>query len=174
MPLIDKLESIGLQHKLLKWLTDYLTLRKQQVVVNGTTSCQAAVTSGVPQGSVLGPLLFSIYINSITEINLSPRSSLVLYADDILYHRAIRESNEFNEVQTDITKLEEWSDEQLLQLNPQKCKLMLLSKKRCPTAKHTPFLLCGSELEEVEVFKYLGILVKNILSWLDQYLRTLH
>ena len=59
---------------------------KQQVVVNGTKLCLASITSGVPQGSVLGPLLFSIYINDITEVTLSPTSSLVMYANDILYH----------------------------------------------------------------------------------------
>ena len=125
------------------------------------------MTSGVPRGSVLGLLLFSIYINNITEVTPSPTSSLVLYADDILYHRAIREPNQFDEVQSDISKLEEWSDDHLLQLNPQKCKSMLLSKKRCPTMKPTPLYLCGSELEEVEVFKYLGVLVRNNLSWTD-------
>ena len=95
---------------------DYLTLRKQQVVVNGAKSCLASVTSGVPQGLVLGPLLFSIYINDITEVTLSSTSSLVMYADDILYHRLIQDTRELEEVQSDVTKLEEWSDDNLLQL----------------------------------------------------------
>ena len=166
-PLINKLRRIGLHVGLLEWLTDYLTLRKQQVVVNGAKSCLASVTSGVPQGSVLGPLLFSIYINDITEVSLSPTSSLVMYADDILYHRLIRDTREFEEVQSDVTKLEEWSDNHLLQLNPQKCKSMILSKKRCPTTRSVSLYLCGSELEEVEIFKYLGVLFSRNLSWSD-------
>ncbi len=164
-PLINKLKRIGLHHNLLEWLTDYLTSRKQEVVVNGSNSCQASVTSGVPQVSVLGPLLFSIYINDIADVTLSPTSSLVMFADDILYHHPVQNSHELEEVQSDIASLEEWSDNHLLQLNPQKCKSMILSKRRCPTAKSAPLYLCGSELEEVEIFKYLGVLVSKNLSW---------
>ena len=165
-PLIDKLCRTGLHYKVLGWLTDYLTSRRQQVVIDGAKSCQIPVTSGVPQGSVLGPLLFSIYyINDITEATLSPTSSLVMYADDILYHRVIQEFHQFEEVQSDLTSLEEWSDDNFLQLNPLKCKSMILSKKRCPVSSSAPLYLCGSELEEVKLFKYLGVLLTNNLSW---------
>ena len=68
---------------------DYLSQRKQRVVVEGATSSQAPVSSGVPQGSVLGPLLFSIYTDDITGVALSPQSDLVLYADDVLLYRII-------------------------------------------------------------------------------------
>ena len=129
-----------------------------------------SVTSRVPQGSVLGLLLFSIYINDITEVTLSPTSSLVMYADDILYHQPIQDTCELEDVQADtradITKLEKWSDDHLLQLNPQKCKSMILSKKRCATTRSVlvVFLyLSGSELEEVEIFKYLGVLLSRNL-----------
>ena len=115
--------------------------------------------------SVRSTILFSIYINDITEVTLSPTSSLVLFADGILYHRPIQDPHQFEEVQPDITSLEEWSDDHLLQLNPQKCKSMILSKKRCPMTKSVPLYLCGSELEEVEIFKYLGVLVSKNLSW---------
>ena len=78
-------------------------------------------------GSVLGPLLFSIYINDITEVTLSPQSHSVLYADDALLYRAISQPEDFLAVQSDIKALEVW---QLLQLNPKKCKYMILSRKR--------------------------------------------
>ena len=86
--LVSRLQNLGLHCNLLSWITDYLTQRKQ-VVVDGTSSSQVLVSSGVPQGSVLGPLLFSIYIDDITRITLSPRSNIVLYADDVLLYRII-------------------------------------------------------------------------------------
>ena len=73
-PLMKKLQDIGLSANLLSWLFDYLTQRKQQVVVDEATSNQVSVVSRVPQGSVLGLLLSSIYINGITEVSISPHS----------------------------------------------------------------------------------------------------
>ena len=86
---MKKLQDIGLPANLLAWLSDYLTMRRQQVVVDGATSSQVDIVSGVPQGSVLWPLLFSIYINGITEVGISPHSYRVLYADDVLLYRGI-------------------------------------------------------------------------------------
>ena len=116
-PLMKKLQDIGLHTNLLAWLFDYLTLRKQQVVVDGATSSQVTVASGVPQGSVLGPLLFSIYINGIAEVGISPHSYCVLYADDVLLYRGISQPKEdLLTVQSDIDELDKWSEEQLLQM----------------------------------------------------------
>ena len=114
-PLMKKLQDIGLQSNLLAWLHDYLTQRKQRVVVDGAASTQCTVISGVPQGSVLGPLLFSIYINGITETSISVNSYRVLYADDVLLYRGIAEPKEdLSKVQSDIDELERWWEEQLL------------------------------------------------------------
>ena len=116
-PLMKKLQDIGLHTNLLAWLFDYLTLRKQQVVVDGATSSQVTVASGVLQGSVLGPLLFSVYINGITEVGISPHSYRVLYTDDILLYRGISQPKEdLLTVQSDIDELDKWSEEQLLQM----------------------------------------------------------
>ena len=105
-PLINRLQEIGLHINLLAWLIDYLTLQRQQVVIDGITSM---VTSGVPQGSVLGPLLF--YINDITKVTLSSQSHSVLYADNILLFREISHPEDFLAVQSDNRALKEWSDE---------------------------------------------------------------
>ena len=87
--LINKLETIGLDEHLIKWITNYLTDRCQSVALNGQTSESLPVISRVPQGSVLGPLLFLLYINDVNDLILSPGSKLVLYADDILLYRPI-------------------------------------------------------------------------------------
>ena len=166
-PLMKKLQDIGLHANLLAWLHDYLTQRKQQVVVDGATSTQCMVVSGVPQGSVLGPLLFSIYINGITEISISANSYRVLYADDVLLYRGIAEPKEdLCKVQSDIDELERWSKEQLLQMNPSKCKHMMVSKRhRINPSDGVLLHLGGTTMGEVESFKYLGILLHKHLTW---------
>jgi len=81
--LISALSRIGVSGSLLRWFTSYLSDRRQQVVVDGSTSASSLVRSGVPQGSILGPLLFSIYIDPITSLSLSSTSKILLYADDM-------------------------------------------------------------------------------------------
>ena len=128
-PLIEKLQGTGLHPQLLKWLTDYLSSRKQQIVVNGESSSRCSVSSGVPQGSVLGPLLFAFYIDDITKTLLSPGSTLVLYVDDVLLYNTISVPQDFLHVQSDLDSLHQWSVANHLALNPQKCKTMILSRK---------------------------------------------
>ena len=90
-PLLSELKRCGLHDGLLLWLMNYLSQRKQQVVVDGAMSAKTLVVSRVPQGSVLGPLLFLIYIDEVTKLELSPQTELVLYADDFLIYKPITE-----------------------------------------------------------------------------------
>ena len=82
--LLQALANIGITGELHQWFANYLTGRYQRVVLDGFSSSYQPVTSGVPQGSILGPLLYIIFMNSISKLPLSPGAKLVLYADDIL------------------------------------------------------------------------------------------
>ena len=164
LPLLEKLESIDFNH-IRCWVTDYLTNRTQKVVVNGQSSLSAPVISGVPQGSVVGPLLFLIYINDLTKINLSDGAKLTLYADDILLFRTINSPNDFFALQEDIDKVGSWSCTNFLTLNRAKCKYMIVSRRRTTSTPSSPLLLEGHPLDQVKMFKYLGVLLSHDLSW---------
>ena len=100
----------------------------------------------------------------MTNLELSSQTELVLYADDLLIYKPITELHDFAALQSDLSLLKLWSVEQFLQLNPAKCKHMLLSRRRFPPAMDVTLFLCGSELEKVDVFKYLGVLINAKLS----------
>ena len=89
LPLLDQLKDINLNPYLLKWISNYPSNRSQFVTVEGETSDRLTVVSGVPQGSVLGPLLFVTYINNITA-TISHDSRISMFADDIAYCRIIK------------------------------------------------------------------------------------
>ena len=114
--LIEKLENLQVNHLLVKWIHSYLSAREQQVVVNDSTSDTLPVLSGVPQGSVLGPLLF---LDRITSITISPESQLTLYADDMLLYQPISNSADYAHLQEDISKISEWVEANYLQFNTQ-------------------------------------------------------
>ena len=86
--LVDKLANLGLGAHALSWITSYLTNWKQHVVVGGESSLDTPVLSGVPQGSVLGPLLFLVYIDDVSDI--SDRSTLNIFADDMLLYKPVK------------------------------------------------------------------------------------
>ena len=109
---------------ILNWLQDYFCQRSQYVVVNGECSTTSNVVSGVPQGSVLDPLLCVIYI---TQLPFQEGSHLLLYADDLLLDCSIKTQENYYILQQDIALLEAWISQRYLQLNPAKCKHIILS-----------------------------------------------
>ena len=132
-------------------------------MVNGAVSDVSEVISGVPQGSILGPLLFIMYIDDIAELDLSPDTTLIIYADDILLYMPINSPSDYTKLQNDVDTLVSWISHQYLTLNPAKCKAMLISNKKsyAPpsiTINQTP-------IESVREFKYLGVLLTSNLSW---------
>ena len=165
LPLLKELENLGFNDHILHWVSGYLASRSQSVVVNGESSLPAPVISGVPQGSVLGPLLFLIYINNLTEINLTDGAKITLYADDVLLFRVINSPEDFAKLQDDIDKVGNWSCTNHLTLNRDKCKYMIVSRRKTVSTPSSPLLLEGHSLEQVEMFKYLGVLLSHDLSW---------
>ena len=164
-PLLSKLHAIGLDTNIISWVHNYLADRHQFVVYGGASSDTTPVVSGVPQGSILGPLLFLIYIDDICKVRLSPGSKLVLYADDILLFRNISCPNDYHLLQADIDMLGSWTTQNKMTFNVTKCKAMHISRKRNQHLPPSPLSLNGNILDVVPTFKYLGVLISSDLSW---------
>jgi hypothetical protein len=105
--MISKLKSYGIEDPILSWIENYLSDRKQKVIINGKSSEWKDVTSGIPQGSVLEPLLFVIFINDLPDC---VDSDAYLFADDTKIYKIIKEDNDRETLQHDLKKMTEWSD----------------------------------------------------------------
>ena len=105
-PLLQKLEKLGINEYLLSWITSYLE-REQKVRVSGEESSSLPVVSGVPQGSVLGPLLFVIYVDGISSVILE-KASAILFADDMALYRPIHTPLDYELLQKDIDAISRW------------------------------------------------------------------
>ena len=163
--LLYKLNWYDVRGHLHQWIRAFLTGRRQQVVLNGVTSSIAPVVSGVPQGSVLGPLLFIIYINDLPKY--IKHSTVRLFADDCVLYRPIYDYNDTALLQQDIHSLQTWSQDWLMSFNASKCYLMSVTLSRNST--DTTYYLNGIPLSVVNHCKYLGIIIlirTNMLSFL--------
>ena len=119
--LIKKLEGYGIKGTLLEWFKNFLNGRKQRVVFNGKASEWTNVLSGIPQGSILGPVLFIIFINDLPGV---VGSVCKLFADDCKLYKNIESEADLKELQEDILRLCQWSKEWLLGFNFKKCKIV--------------------------------------------------
>ena len=161
--LIKKLSSYGIDGELLTWIAEYLNDRSQIVRVNGESSKSASVLSGIPQGTVLGPLLFVIYINDILD---NVDSDGLLFADDAKIFRSILCKEDSLKLQGDIAKLEEWSDQWLLKFHPDKCHLLTLGKLENIMYCHR-YQVGGIEIEHTFEEKDLGLVIDSELTFAD-------
>ena len=162
--LIAKLNELGLDPYLLQWIKSYLTDRTQCVCVDGVTSPSLPVASGVPQGSVLGPLLFITYINNVDAV-ISPNSDVNMFADDIALYRVIKTTADYNHLQQDIDSISACIQQKDLRFNTNKCKTMFISKKKFKSIPPPQLTLDGTILKRVKCYKYLGITLTSDLSW---------
>ena len=126
--LLYKLEWYGIRGNIKKWISLFLHNRTQHVVLDGISSPECSVLSGVPQGTVLGPTLFSIYINDLPETILY--SSVKLFADDCILYKAICTPDDVKKLQEDLSAFQDWQQKWLMKLNIPKCHVMRVSHPR--------------------------------------------
>ena len=159
--LLGKLQSYGIDGALLRWIEAFLIGRVQKVCVNGNLSSEATVLSGIPQGSVLGPLLFVIYINDLPD-NLNCEA--LLFADDTKAYTRITNRADAERLQENLRKLEEWSREWLLVFHPDKCKILTIGRHEDIPCAY-PYSLFGTELEHIFEEKDIGITIDSELTF---------
>ena len=165
--LISKLKNLGITSKTLNWTEDFLKDRYQQVSVNGVKSEKILVKSGIPQGSILGPVLFVVYINDLPE---SVNSEVMLFADDAKLFQTITKEQESDSLPDDLKSLEEWSSKWLLCFNPDKCKRMQVSRNP-KFIRNNPLTISTVPIQTVSEEKDLGINIDNRLSFESHILK---
>ena len=158
--LLSKLRSYGIDGPLLIWLSNFLSNRTMRVMCEGSLSSEAAVDSGVPQGTVLGPLLFLCHINDLPE---GVKSQVRLFADDCLLYRHICSENDQVALQEDLKALERWAETWGMRFNAKKCYIMHITPKR-RTHTHM-YTLAGHILDTVKDNPYLGLQISDDLRW---------
>ena len=155
-----KLEYYGIIGDSKAWIMSLLSGRKQAVVVDGSQSSWRDVTSGVPQGSVIGPTLFLLYINDIQD---NTKCTVRLFADDCVIYREIRNDEDHLFIQSDLEYLSAWSSNWLMNFNIKKCAILSITRKRKPRIYQ--YLLLNEVIPRVDQYKYLGVTITADLRW---------
>jgi hypothetical protein len=169
----DKLLRYGIRGRVHKWISSYLEDRPLKVSTGGECSASVTVRCGVPQGSVLGPLLFSVYINDLPKA-ISNRCKVIMYADDVILYCSGRTRDEIQlALQEDFDRIAEWSRINGLRISVDKTKSIIIYRPRSTTPAHLDIRLGTSSIEAVETFKYLGLWVDQQLTW-NQHCDAVH
>ena len=163
--LLEKLKTIGFTSSVLDWFCSYLSNRTQVTVINSSMSQPKPVTVGVPQGSILGPLLFLIYINDLPECLTHCKS--ILYADDtLLYYSAESISDLQSKLNSDLRSLSGYLNNNLLTLNHDKTKFIIFAgRQRLRSISNINISICNRTIKQNQSLKYLGITITEDLTW---------
>ena len=155
--LMFKVRSSGVLGKVADWIENWLTDRRQRIVINGVASSWLPVTSGVPQGSVLGPILFLIYINDLDDNILS---NILKFADDTKIYARVGSAEEIMKLRQDLINLYKWSEEWLMLFNIEKCGVMHFGYHNT----NAEYSLGNNALKNLYREKDLGVIVQSNLK----------
>jgi len=163
--LLRQISSFGIKNKALSWVRAFLTGRRQKVRVNSETSTWKTVDSGVPQGSVLGPTLFAMFVADVPGEVSSPVS---LFADDTKMYESLNKENSSDELNSNLSKLQKWSERMQMMFHPDKCIVMHLGSNN-PNNTYTLPKSDGSihTLGEATHEKDLGVTIDDKLKFSD-------
>ena len=159
--LLYKLNYYGVSRSTLHWISVFLTNRTQTLVIDGKSSSTVPVTSGVPQGTVLDPVLFLVYINDLSYY--LTHSQLRLFADDNIIYMPIKSQHDCNKLQQDLNAAARWKSDWLMAFHPDKCSVLSVTIKKQPIQHN--YILHNHILESVSSAKYLDITVQYNLKW---------
>ena len=160
--LLLKLQSYGVGDTLLVWFNRFLTTCRQRVSLNGSFSSWHPVTAGVPQGSILGPLLFILYVNDISK---SINCKLKVFANDIAIYHQVSSIQDCHFLQQNLNSCLQWCSQWQVNLNPAKCEALCISNKQSPL---TFIYHCKDQpIQWKQGVKYLGIYLNQHLTWGD-------
>ena len=158
--ILSKLHYYGIRNHTLSWIGAFLYNRTQTTVVNGVHSSYVEVTCGVPQGSVLGPMLFLLYIS---DINNAITSQIKLFADDSVLYRNIHNQNDQVILQNDLDTISLWAEKWFMELDINKCSVLSI------TLKHNSIFhdydILGTMPKRVTNHDYLGVTISSDLNW---------
>ena len=158
--LLSKIWNIGITGNLWKWFHEYLNNRIQHVSINGSNSSILPVLSGFPQGSILGPLLFLLFINDLPQYVL--HSIPLLFADDTKCLSPISSPLDCQLLQSDLDKLSNWSFEWRLLFNESKCTLLSFSSNDYSSSNIFPYYINNCEITSCTHHKDLGITLSSL------------
>ena len=165
--LVYKLKKLGIQGNLLNWIEDFLSDRRQKVIVNGAESDWKNVTSGVPQGSVIGPLLFICYINDLPYI--LDDCLCKIFADDCKIYNKVGSQEDQDAMRRNLLHLLDWSDEYMLYFNVNKCKIMHFGRNNPKNS----YSMKNQELQETDEEIDLGVVVNSDLTFTSHIDRSI-
>lgn len=161
--LLDKLSSFGISGSLHHWFSSYLSNRTSMVRVGSSFSKSFVSTSGVPQGSHLGPILFLLFINNVQTCLDSHDVQYLLFADDLKIFRCINSDNDFQILQDALLSLKQWFDVNLLEVNPLKCNVITFSRSSSPLTYS--YSLDSVTIPRSQCVRDLGVLFDSKLSF---------